>query len=44
VIGPENPKSTVLYSAMYQTEGTHPQDAMKAKLDLLTKNLHVDEH
>ena len=34
----------VLYSAAYVAEGTQPQAAMKTKLDLLMKNLHVDEH
>jgi hypothetical protein len=34
----------VLYSAAYVVEGTQPQAAMKTKLDLLMKNLHVDEH
>ena len=35
---------SVLYTAYYGAEGTHPQDAMKAKLDLLMKNLQVTEH
>jgi len=35
---------SVLYTAYYGVEGTHPQDAMKAKLDLLMKNLQVTEH
>jgi hypothetical protein len=34
----------VLYSAVYAVEGTQPQAAMKAKLDLFMKNLHVNEH
>jgi serine protease Do len=34
----------VLYSAVYAVEGTQPQAAMKIKLDLLMKNLHVNEH
>ncbi|WP_225562037.1 serine protease [Rhodanobacter sp. DHB23] len=35
---------TVLYSALYGTAGTQPQDFMKGKLDLLTKDLQVTEH
>jgi serine protease Do len=41
---PASATPSVLYSALYAAEGTQPQAAMKAKLDLLTKNLHVDEH
>ncbi len=44
VVDGADAKSGVLYSAMYQNEGTHPQNAMKARLGLLMKNLHVDEH
>ncbi|MGC1548367.1 MAG: trypsin-like peptidase domain-containing protein [Rhodanobacter sp.] len=35
---------SVLYTAFYGAEGTQPQDAMKAKLDLLMKNVQVFEH
>jgi hypothetical protein len=35
---------TVLYTAFYGAEGTHPQDDMKGKLDLLTKDMKVVEH
>ncbi len=35
---------SVLYTAFYGIEGNHPQDFMKAKLDLLMKNLRVSEH
>jgi len=35
---------SVLYSALYAVDGTQPQATMKTKLDLLMKNLHVDEH
>lgn len=35
---------SVLYTAFYGIEGNHPQDFMKAKLDLLMKNLQVLEH
>lgn len=34
----------VLYTAFYGVEGSQPQDAMRAKLDLLMKNLQVTEH
>jgi serine protease Do len=34
----------VLYTALYGVEGSRTQDAMKAKLDLLMQNLHVNEH
>jgi serine protease Do len=33
----------VLYEASYTMEGTHAQDAMKSKIDLLLKNLEVTE-
>lgn len=36
--------STVLYTAFYGIEGTHPQADMKSKLDQLMKNLQVTEH
>ena len=35
---------TVLYSVGVAVDGTQPQLAMKAKLDLLMQNLHVDDH
>jgi len=35
---------SVLYTAFYGVEGTHPQDMMKAKLDQLMKNMQVTEH
>ncbi|MGH8157503.1 MAG: S1 family peptidase [Rhodanobacter sp.] len=35
---------SVLYTAFYGVEGSQPQDAMKAKLNLLMKNLQVTEH
>ena len=34
---------SILYSAFYGVQGSQPQPAMKAKLDLLLKNLHVFE-
>ncbi|MFI4958466.1 MAG: trypsin-like peptidase domain-containing protein [Lysobacterales bacterium] len=34
----------ILYTAFYAIEGSHPQEFMKAKLDLLTKNFQVIEH
>jgi hypothetical protein len=34
---------SVLYTAFYAEDGSHPQDYMKAKLDLLMKSLHVHE-
>lgn len=34
----------VLYTAYYHREGTQPQEAMRAKLDMLLKNLQVVEH
>lgn len=33
-----------LYTASYDVEGNRPQNVMKAKLDLLMKNIHVREH
>jgi len=35
---------SVLYSVGVAVDGTQPQPAMKAKLDLLMQNLHVDDH
>jgi serine protease Do len=35
---------SVLYSAFVGVNGSSPQKTMKAKLDLLLKNLRVDEH
>jgi hypothetical protein len=35
---------TVLYTAFYGIEGEHPQNFMKAKLDLLMKHMQVFEH
>jgi hypothetical protein len=35
---------TVLYTAFFAIEGSHTQDFMKAKLDLLTRNLKIIEH
>ncbi|HEY9132250.1 MAG TPA: serine protease [Dyella sp.] len=37
-------KPSVLYTASYGAEGSRPQDAMKTKLDLLMRNLQVNEH
>lgn len=37
-------KPAVLYTAFYAENGNHPQDFMKAKLDLLMKNTQVFEH
>ena len=37
-------KPSVLYTASYGAEGSRPQDAMKGKLDLLMRNLQVNEH
>ncbi|BFI94657.1 MAG: serine protease [Rhodanobacter sp.] len=39
-----NQPGAVLYTAFYGTAGTQPQDFMKGKLDLLTKNMRVIEH
>lgn len=36
--------ATILYTAFYGVQGNQPQPAMKAKLDMLMKNLHVFEH
>jgi serine protease Do len=44
VNSPAGADSSMLYTAYYGFEGTHLQDAMKAKLDLLMKNLQVIEH
>ena len=41
---PAGAKPAVLYTAYYDAEGSHPQAAMKAKLDLLMQNLRVTEH
>ena len=41
---PAGADPSMLYTAYYGVEGTHPQDAMKAKLDLLMKTLQVIEH
>ncbi|MEP7185007.1 MAG: trypsin-like peptidase domain-containing protein [Rhodanobacter sp.] len=35
---------SILYTAFYAIEGSHPQAFMKAKLDVLTKHLQVIEH
>ncbi len=37
------PNPSVLYTASCAVEGTHPQNDMKARLDLLMDNLHVRE-
>lgn len=45
VVGPPAEAAPkVLYTAQYTTEGQKPQDAMKAKLDLLLEDLHTREH
>ena len=44
VDGSAEAKPTVLYTAYYQAEGTQPANEVKAKLDLLLKDLHVEEH
>jgi serine protease Do len=44
VNGPPTATPSVLYSALYAVEGTQPQPTMKAKLDLLMKDLRVEEH
>lgn len=45
VVGaPAEAAPKVLYTAQYAAEGKQPQDAMKAKLDLLLKDLHTAEH
>lgn len=36
-------KPLVLYEAAYSSEGTRTQDAMKSKIDLLVKTLHVTD-
>lgn len=46
VIAPSDPAGkppAMLYTAFYGVEGNQPQAAMKAKLDLLMKNLQVGE-
>ena len=44
VVGaPAESAPRVLYTAQYTTEGKQPQDTMKAKLDLLLKDLHTRE-
>ncbi|MEO6967970.1 MAG: trypsin-like peptidase domain-containing protein [Rhodanobacteraceae bacterium] len=40
----EGSAPTVLYTVFYGVEGNHPQDFMKAKLDLLMKQTQVLEH
>jgi serine protease Do len=44
VDGPADTKPAVLFSAYYQSEGAHAQGAMKTRLDLLMKDLHVNEY
>ena len=39
-----NATPSVLYSVGVAVDGTQPQPAMKAKLDGLMQNLHIDEH
>ena len=39
-----NAAPSVLYSVGVAVDGTQPQPAMKAKLDALMQNLHVDDH
>ncbi|NYE29065.1 S1-C subfamily serine protease [Rhodanobacter sp. K2T2] len=39
-----NATPSVLYSVGVAVDGTQPQPAMKAKLDGLMQNLHVDDH
>lgn len=34
----------ILYTAFFALEGSHPQNFMKTKLDLLTKDLQIIEH
>lgn len=43
VVDPSDKNSSVRYTALYAREGTHPQDDMKAKLDLLMKDLQVHQ-
>jgi serine protease Do len=44
VVGaPASASPATLYSATYTSEGTHPQDAMQARLDLLLKDLQTKE-
>ena len=35
--------TSVLYTEFYATEGSHPQEFMKARLDLLTKGIKITE-
>lgn len=42
--GVGNKPPALLYTVFYGAEGTHPQGFMKAKLDLLLKNMRVLEH
>lgn len=45
VVNPSTGASpSILYSAFYAIEGNHPQEFMKARLDLLTKDLRIIEH
>lgn len=44
VNSPMGASPSVLYSAFYAIEGNHPQEFMKARLDLLTKDLQIIEH
>ncbi len=39
-----NATPSVLYSVGVAVDGTQPQPVMKAKLDLLMQNVHVDDH
>ena len=39
-----NATPSVLYSVGVAVDGTQPQPVMKAKLDALMQNLHVDDH
>jgi hypothetical protein len=41
---PKGAASSVLYTIFYGVEGNHPQAFMKAKLDLLNRNMQVLEH
>jgi hypothetical protein len=44
VAGTPAASASVVWTAFYSLEGSQPQADMKAKLDLLTKNLQVTEH
>ncbi|WP_225562864.1 serine protease [Rhodanobacter sp. DHG33] len=44
VAGTPAANPTVIWTAFYSLEGSQPQADMKAKLDLLMKNLQVTEH